>query len=126
MSACQEPFSIYEGETKPLLLTVFKNDGSGDIQNLAGATIELQVKPKIGDPDSALVISKTTPTEIVLADQTVGSDTEGQATVFFVSGDTTGKAGFYFYDTVAILAGGDRIHDIKPSQFTILSVVNQA
>ncbi len=123
---CSQPYSLFQGETRKPLFTATKPNG--DIQNLAGAVIECQVKPKIGDPDSELLISKLSPAAgIIILDQTVGGDTEGQFLVCFDTADTVGiDPGVYAWDVVIVLDGTARSYAVNPSPFIIKSVVNPA
>ena len=125
-SVCSQPYSLFQGESKLITLTVLKKDGTA--QNLTGATVEFQVKPKAGDADTALVIDKSSATAgITILDQTVGADTEGQAEIAIDPSDTSGQdAGQYEYDIVVILSGGARYYVVPPSPFIILDVVNLA
>ena len=93
----------------------------------AGGVVEFQVKPKVGDPDSALLLAKVSPFGIIILDQTVGGDTEGQLQICLEVADTKDiPIGTYFYDVVLVLPGFDRSYIISPSPFSILDVVNQA
>jgi len=122
--SCAIPYTIRQGEARKPRYTAFTEDG--EIQNLSGALIEMQVKPQPGDPDSELLINKVSPLGIIILDQTVGGDTEGQFEVCLDPQDTAGIApGYYFYDIVLILPGFDRSYGVLPSPFVIASVVNQ-
>ena len=122
---CVQPYSLHQGEARQPTITVFKPNGK--IQNLTGAVIEFQVKPNPGDPDSELLVSKASPLGILILDQTVGGDTEGQCNIVLSPNDTKDiPGGVYTYDVVVILPGFDRSYVINPSPFTIVSVVNQA
>ena len=124
-SSCPMPYCIKQGETRRPLFTVFTI--AGDIQNLTGAIVELQVKPNVGDPDSELVISKVSPLSIEILDQTIGGDTEGQFVIQWNPADTVDvPGGQYAWDVVVYLPGGERSYVIDPSPFTVRAVVNQA
>lgn len=123
--ACAQPYSLHQGESRKPTVTVFTPEG--DIQNLAAGVVEFQVKPKVGDPDSELLIAKVSPAGIIILDQTVGGDTEGQFQICLESADTADiPPGIYSYDVVVILPGFDRSYVISPSPFIIMGVVNQA
>lgn len=122
---CVQPYSLHQGEARKPTITVFKPDGS--IQNLSLAVIEFQVKPCPGDLDSELLVSKISPLGILILDQTVGGDTEGQCKILLDPVDTKDiPGGVYTYDVVVVLPGFDRSYVVNPSPFTIVSVVNQA
>lgn len=126
MPACAIPYSLFQGATKVITLTVLQADG--DPQNLTGITgIEYQVKPAAGDADTELILSKSVGSGITILDQTVGSDTEGQAEITLVSSDTSPVTpGKYEYDIVVILADGSRHYVVPPSPWFLHAVVNQA
>lgn len=118
--SCTQPYTLRQGETRKPTVTVF--DVNGDLQDLTGATIEFQVKPKPGDDDTLAVITKTSPTGITISDQTTN---KGQLVINIDSSDTATLAGgVFFYDVVAILSGGDRSVVIPPSPFIVVTVVN--
>lgn len=121
----KKPFEIWQGQTKNTTITVYKEDGT--VQNLVGATIELEVKPNVGDLDPLLVVGKYTGSGITHLDQTVGADTEGQAVIAWVPADTAGVTPKqYTYDIVVILPDTTRFYVVAPSPFFIHAVVNQA
>lgn len=127
--ACEQPISIYVGQTKRLTLAFA--DADGERIDLTTATaIELQVKAADGDADPAL-IALSIGDGITVRPQ-VGDDI-GMADAVISSARTTAapwpdapaSVGIFRYDVVLEISG-DRHYAVPPSDFVVRSVVNGA
>lgn len=113
------PILVYQGDTADFLLTV--TDDAGGRIDLSSATIELQVKAEVNDPDPPL-ISKSVGAGWTLLDQTAPL-TKGQATCSLTTPETSITAKRYMLDVVVVVAG-QRAHVVPPHVFIIGAVVN--
>jgi len=125
--AVSQPFKMDAGDTAILRLT-FRLESDSSLMNLDTeiTEIELQVKASDGGADPALISLSLTGGEIVKLTQS--GDTLGQADATIASAETSSPfvPGRYRYDVVGILTSGERYHGVKPSDFEVVAVVNQA
>jgi len=113
------PLTVVAGDDLALRLTV--TDDADARVDLTGATLELEVKAKLGGPDPA-AIAKSIGAGITLLDQTA-ADTRGQADIAISGDDTSLSPGLYWLDVVLGLDGG-RSHVIAPREFVVTPSVN--
>lgn len=115
------PITIEQGDDIDLLITI--TDDAGDRVNLAGFTLELQVKPAIGAPDPPTISKSIAAGTIIPLDQSAPA-TRGQATCSITSAETNIAPRLYWLDIVTINPVGKRGHPMPPREFTIAGVVN--
>jgi hypothetical protein len=118
-----QPLTVMKGESFSRVVTVVDYDNDGELQDLTGATIELQVKALAGAADPA-IISLSVGSGITILTQS--GDTLGQFRFDLSSAATAAKTpGKYRYD-VAVVIGGVRHYAVPPSDFRLVAVVNGA
>lgn len=126
--ASQQPYKMLAGDTAVIRLT-FRKTSDGELMDLDSevSEIELEVKLQDGGADPALIGLTLTGGEIVKLAQ--AGETLGQADATIASSLTAPPfaPAVYRYDVVATLTpSGARHHGVKPSDFEVVAVVNQA
>lgn len=117
------PVTIRRGESIAYLLTV--TDDEDERVDLTGATVELEIKAAVGDPDPPKV-AKALGTGIALRDQDVAA-TKGQADITIGVADTADAAampaGVYALDVVIVI-GEIRSYVVEDLVVRLRDVVN--
>lgn len=112
----QQPKTIFQGNSKTFPLSVVQ-ESDGQAVDLTGASIEFEVKTQRGGGDPAAIIVAGTITDAA----------NGLAEIALDPSHTKDlDPGLYRYDVVLVTAASKRYTIIPPSDFRILSVVNQA
>lgn len=123
MSLAEVPLALLAGETRTLAVTVSRRSDGTNLNLLTEVSaIELQVKAQDGDADPPL-ISKSIGSGITVRSPQTGDDL-GVCDVVIDAADTSSLAGVYRWDLVVLLASGERLFGVRPSDFVVSQVVN--
>lgn len=111
------PIEVVAGDDLDLVLTVTDDeDEREDLTALTGDDIRVRIAAELG---GASILEYTVGAGVTIeADQTVGSDTRGQATVAIPAADLTRTPALYYIEATVVI-GGKRKHIVTPREFTI-------
>jgi hypothetical protein len=110
------PIEVVAGDDLDLVLTVTDDE---DARENLSALVDDDIRVRISDSDGgAAVVEYTIGSGVTLSDQTVGGDTEGQATITIPAADTARAAQLYYLEA-SVKLGGKRQHVVASRPFTI-------
>ena len=108
MTALAQDFTVWQGEYKPIDVTVYEPDGIAR-KNITGATITWIIKKRV---NTEVLVTKSTDSGIIIT-----SATEGEFSITLNPVDTNLSAGKYYHEARSVI--NDEPETILVGELTI-------